>query len=339
MNNVLVYCELEGMQPHPASQEILSEGRRLANALGVKLEAVAVGDALKGKAEKNILPYGVDRLCVVESEMFRTYLEESYAEVMGNVLAERQPQIVLFPATFQGYDLAPRLAARLNTGLTAHCTRFEIADYTDPATGKTYQNILHQIRPALGGNLEATIVTPEARPQMATVLQGSFVAEVIDPNYQGEVVYHTGHNISPRVQERIAHITPMEQEQTNEMLSAEVVICGGYGVGSAKNFQLLHELAKVMGGKVAATRPAVDAGWADRSVQIGQTGHTIRPRLFIACGCSGALQFTSGMKDCDTIVSINTDPEAPMNALADYVVIGRVEDVVPRMIKLYQEKK
>lgn len=339
MNNVFVYCEIDGLNIPLVTYELLSEGRRLATALGVQLEAIAVGDGLKSKIEAQLVPYGVDRLCVVDEKHLHDYLTAPFADVVGEVLAAWKPQIALFPATFEGGDLAPRVAARLCTGLTAHCTRLAIADYTDPVTGETKHNLLHQVRPALGGNIEATILTPQTLPQMATVIPGSFVPQRVDEQYDCEIVYHAHEKTAKLSHTSLVSLEDGEQAGRNSLSEAKVVVCGGYGVGSEKNFRLLHELATAMGGEVAATRAAVDAGWAEREVQIGQTGHTIRPSLFIACGCSGALQFTSGMKDSATIVSINTDPDAPMNALADYVVIGRIEEIVPKMIQQYKEKK
>ena len=221
--------------------------------------------------------------------------------------------------------------------MTADCTSLEIGDHTDAAQGKEYKDLLYQIRPAFGGNIVATIVNPECRPQMATVREGVMKKEIFDANYKGEVV-----NLDPDKYidpaSLVVKIIDREIEQSKvNIKGAHIIVAGGYGVGSKENFEMLHELADVLGGEVGASRAAVDAGFTDHERQIGQTGVTVRPKLYIACGISGQIQHIAGMNESSIIISINTDPDAPINAIADYVITGSVEDVIPRLIKHYKK--
>ena len=239
-------------------------------------------------------------------------------------------------ATSIGRDLGPRVSSALHSGLTADCTSLEIGDHKD-AKGNEYKDLLLQIRPAFGGNIVATIVNPECRPQMATVREGVMKKEVRDSNYVGEVVdldvskYTNKEDFVVEVIDR-----NIEKSKVN-LKGSPIIVCGGYGMGSKENFGLLEQLADVLGGEVGATRAAVDAGWAEHDRQIGQTGVTVRPKLYIACGVSGQIQHIAGMQDSSIIISINTDPNAPINAIADYVITGKVEDVVPKLIKYYKK--
>lgn len=240
-------------------------------------------------------------------------------------------------ATCIGRDLGPRVSSCLHSGLTADCTALEIGDHTDPKTGKEYQNLLYQIRPAFGGNIVATIVNPECRPQMATVREGVMRKEEFDPNYKGTVVnleadkYVSPEDFAVEIIDR--HI---EKSKVN-IKGAPIIVAGGYGMGSKENFQLLYDLANTLGGEVGASRAAVDAGFTEHDRQIGQTGVTVRPKLYIACGISGQIQHIAGMQDSSIILSINNDPNAPINTIADYVITGNVEDVIPKLIKYYKK--
>ena len=240
-------------------------------------------------------------------------------------------------ATTIGRDLGPRVSSCLHSGLTADCTSLEIGDHTDAAKGKEYKDLLYQIRPAFGGNIVATIVNPECRPQMATVREGVMKKEIFDEGYKGEVI-----NLDPDKYidpaSLVVKIIDREIEQSKvNIKGAHIIVAGGYGVGSKENFDMLFELADVLGGEVGASRAAVDAGFTDHDRQIGQTGVTVRPKLYIACGISGQIQHIAGMNESSIIISINTDPEAPINAIADYVITGSVEDVIPRLIKHYKK--
>jgi electron transfer flavoprotein alpha subunit len=239
-------------------------------------------------------------------------------------------------ATVVGRDLGPRVSSALKSGLTADCTSLEIGDHDDPKTGKSYKDLLYQIRPAFGGNIIATIVNPEHRPQMATVREGVMKKEILDPDYKGTVVRHDANEYVPDAEYIVKVIDRHIQKAKNNLKNAPIVVAGGYGVGSKEGFDMLFELARELHAEVGASRAAVDAGFVEHDRQVGQTGVTVRPKLYIACGISGQIQHLAGMQESKIIISINTDPDAPINAIADYVVVGKVEDVVPKMIKYYK---
>ena len=338
MNNILVYCELDGSRVVEVSLELLSKGRELADTLGVSLEAVAIGENLAGVAAQ-VFPYGVDKLHLFDDVRLSPYTTLPHASTLVKFIGEEQPQIFLLGATVIGRDLGPRVSSALGSGLTADCTSLEIGDYEDKKRGETVKNLLYQIRPAFGGNIVATIVNPYNRPQMATVREGVMPLNKVRPDdYAGEVVQH---NVADYVSEadfvvRIIerHLQPAE----NNLKGAPIVVAGGYGVGSKENFDLLFTLAHELHGEVGATRAAVDAGFTTHDRQIGQTGLTVRPKVYFACGISGQVQHIAGMQDSGIIISINSDPDAPINAIADYVITGRVEDVLPKLISHYQKK-
>ena len=337
MNNVFVYCEIEGTKVQEVSQELLTKGRKLANQLDVQLHAVVAGTGIKGKVESQILPYGVDKLFVFDAEGLCPYTSAPHTDIMVNLFKEEQPQIALMGATVIGRDLGPRVSSSLTSGLTADCTELEIGDYDDKKTGKHYENLLYQIRPAFGGNIVATIVNPDHRPQMATVRSGVMQREIVDDNYNGTVVYP---EVSKYVSDEAFVVKVLDrhvEEAKHNLKGAPIVVAGGYGVGSKENFDMLFKLAKELHGEVGASRAAVDAGWCDHDRQIGQTGVTVHPKVYIACGISGQIQHIAGMQDSGIIISINSDPEAPINKIADYVITGTVEEVVPKLIKYYKQ--
>lgn len=336
MNNIIVFCEIEDGKVQDVSLELLTKGRKLASQLGCKLEALAIGYKLDG-IEKQIFPYGVDTLYVVDDASLEHYLTLPYSSITVKLFEEQKPQIALMGATTVGRDLGPRVSSALHSGLTADCTELEIGSHTETKTNKTYENLLYQIRPAFGGNIIATIINPDCRPQMATVREGVMKKEIADPNYKGQVIkldakkYVSDSDFAVRIIER-----QMEKSKVN-IKNASIIVAGGYGVGSKENFQLLFELAEVLGAEVGASRAAVDAGFAEHDRQIGQTGVTVRPKLYIACGISGQIQHIAGMQESSMIISINSDPYAPINKIADYVITGNVEDVIPKMIKYYKQ--
>lgn len=336
MNSVYVYCELEGSQIEEVSFELLTKGRKLANELGVQLEAVVAGSGIKGVVEAQILPYGVDVLHVFDAPALSPYTTLPHTAILVHLFEREKPQICLMGATSVGRDLGPRVSSTLTSGLTADCTALEIGDYEDKKNKKSYENLLYQIRPAFGGNIVATIINPDHRPQMATVRSGVMKAEVLDPNYNGEVVYEdVDRFVSP--EDCVVEVLERHVEKAkNNLKGAPIVVAGGYGVGSKENFELLRRLADELHGEVGASRAAVDAGFCDHDLQIGQTGVTVRPKVYIACGISGAIQHVAGMKESGIVISINTDPDAPINELADYVIEGSVEEVVPKLIKFYK---
>ncbi len=337
MNNVFVYCEInEDRMVADVSLELLSKGRKLANQLGIKLEAIVLGDGLSG-IETQILPYGVDFLHIGDHPALFPYRTLPHARLVIDLFRESTPEVALFGASPVGRDLAPRVASALKCGLTADCTSLEIGEHYEKKTDTHYPALLYQIRPAFGGNIIATIINPDTRPQMATVREGVMKKEITDPNYRGEIrMLDTATIIHP--EDLAIEIIERHVEKSKvNIKNAGIIIAGGYGVGSKENFQLLHELAEVIGGEVGASRAAVDAGFAEHERQIGQTGITVRPKLYIACGISGAVQHRAGMDQSAQIISINTDPHAPINQIADFTINGRVEDVVPRMIRYYKK--
>ena len=337
MNNVFVYCEIEGTKVAEVSQELLTKGRKLATELGVELHAVVAGTGIKGKVEDQIFPYGVDRLFVFDGEGLFPYTSAPHTDILVNLFKEEKPQICLMGATVIGRDLGPRVSSSLTSGLTADCTQLEIGDYDDKKTGTHYDNLLYQIRPAFGGNIVATIVNPEHRPQMATVREGVMKREIADPAYNGEAVYPDVSAYVPAEDYVVKVLDRHIEVAKHNLKGAPIIVAGGYGVGSRENFDLLFKLAKELHGEVGASRAAVDAGWIDHDRQIGQTGLTVHPKVYIACGISGQIQHIAGMQDSGIIISINTDPDAPINKIADYVIVGSVEEVVPKLIKYYKQ--
>lgn len=336
MNNLFVYCEVENGIIADVSLELCTKGRKLADQLKCKLEAVVIGSGLNN-IESQLFPYGVDIVHVADDSRLAPYTTLPHSSILIKLFEEEKPQIAFMGATSIGRDLGPRVSSALHSGLTADCTSLEIGGHEDKKIDKVYDNLLYQIRPAFGGNIIATIINPDCRPQMATVREGVMKKEILDKNYKGEVKkldvkkYVSDSDFVISVIER-----HMEKSKVN-IKSAPIVITGGYGIGSREGFNQLFDLASIIGGEVGASRAAVDAGFADHERQVGQTGVTVRPKLYIACGVSGQIQHTAGMQESAMIISINTDPAAPINKIADYVIVGSVETVIPKMIKYYKE--
>jgi len=336
MNNIFVYCELEDGLVGDVSLELLTKGRTLANQLNCQLEAVAIGSNLTG-IEKQLFPYGVDVLHVADDSRLAPYTTLPHSSILIKLFQEEKPQIALMGATSVGRDLGPRVSSALHSGLTADCTALEIGSHEDKKAEKVYENLLYQIRPAFGGNIVATIINPDCRPQMATVREGVMKKEILDPNYTGTV-----HNlkVADYVSDTDFVVSVIERHMEASKInikSSPIIVSGGYGVGSKDGFKLLFDLASVLGAEVGASRAAVDAGYADHARQIGQTGVTVRPKLYIACGISGQIQHIAGMQESSLIIAINNDPNAPINAIADYVITGDVETVIPKLIKYYKK--
>ncbi len=335
-NNLIVYCEFEDGHVADVSLELLTKGRELADKLGVKLEAVVIGDNLDGM-EKEIFPYGADVVYKVADNRLYPYTSNPHAAVLINLFKEIKPQVCLMGATCIGRDLGPRVSSSLHSGLTADCTSLEIGPHTDPKTGQEYENLLYQIRPAFGGNIVATIVNPECRPQMATVREGVMKKTVFDPDHKGEVIELKADDyVKP--EDFVVEIIDRHIEKSKvNIKNSPIIVAGGYGMGSKEGFDMLYQLADTLGAEVGASRAAVDAGFTEHERQIGQTGVTVRPKLYIACGISGQIQHIAGMQDSSIIISVNNDPEAPINTIADYVITGNVEDVIPKLIKYYKK--
>ena len=336
MNNLFVYLELENSQVEEVSLELLTKGRALANRLNCRLEAVAIGSKLDAIG-KQVFPYGVDKLHLFDEARLFPYTSLPHTSILVKLFKEEKPQIALMGATSIGRDLGPRVSSALRSGLTADCTSLEIGDHEEKKDNKNYKDLLYQIRPAFGGNIVATIINPDCRPQMATVREGVMKKEIYDVNYKGETVKH---EVAKYVSDADFVVSVIERhvEQSKvNIKGAPIIVSGGYGMGSKENFQLLHDLANTIGAEVGASRAAVDAGFAEHERQIGQTGVTVRPKLYIACGISGQIQHIAGMQESSMIISINNDPNAPINTVADYVITGEVETVIPKMIKYYKK--
>lgn len=336
MNNIFVYCEIDNGKVADVSLELITKARELANTLGCKVEALALGEGLSG-IEKELTKFGADIVHIADHKELAPYRTMPHTAVICGIFEQEKPQIALFGASTVGRDLGPRVSSALHSGLTADCTSLEIGDHSETKSGKEYKNLLYQIRPAFGGNIIATIINPDHRPQMATVREGVMKKEeMVNPKPAEVKKVDVAKLLKPsdlvvKIIER--HI----EERKINIKGAPVIIAGGYGVGSKENFDLLFELAEVLGGEVGASRAAVDAGFTEHARQIGQTGTTVRPKLYIACGISGQIQHTAGMNESAMIISINNDPEAPIHKIADFSICGDVMDVVPKMIKSYKK--
>ena len=318
------------------SLELLTKARSLANQLSCKLEAIVLGSGLNG-IEKELYKHGVDFVHIADDKRLSPYLTLPHAKIVKEIFEKEKPQIALFGATSVGRDLAPRIASALKCGLTADCTSLEIGEHYEKKTDTKYENLLYQIRPAFGGNIVATIINPETRPQLATVREGVMKREIYDESHKGQVKKI---NVNEILDDADFVVKIIERHMENKKVNiknAGIIVAGGYGVGSRENFKLLFDLAHVLGGEVGGSRAAVDAGYIDHERQIGQTGVTVRPKLYIACGISGQIQHRAGMTDSAMVISINTDPKAPINQIADYVITGDIAEVIPKMIKYYKK--
>lgn len=336
MNNIFVICEIDEGKLADVSLELMTKGRSLANQLKCKLEALVIGHKLD-KIEQQLYLYGADKVWVADDPRLEIYTTLPFTSIAVKLFQEEKPQIALLGATTYGRDLGPRVSSALISGLTADCTSLEIGDHEEKRDNKIYKDLLYQIRPAFGGNIIATIINPDNRPQMATVREGVMKKEIYSDTHKGEVVkldvakYTKETDFVVKVIER-----HMESSKVN-IKNSSIIVSGGYGVGSRENFQLLKQLADLIGAEVGASRAAVDAGFADHNRQIGQTGVTVRPKLYIACGISGQVQHIAGMQESSMIISINNDPNAPINKIADYVITGDLSDIIPKMIKYYKQ--
>lgn len=331
--NVLVFIEVDTDEVAAASLELVCKARELADALGVEVHAALVGDQLARHTPK-IFSYRCDRIFMAEDERLKFYETVPYTKLFSRIVQRTKPQIVLFGATPVGRDLAPRVASNLKTGLTADCTELQIADHEDKRLKKTYRNILLQIRPAFGGNILATIVSPEHRPQMATVREGVMKLSIPDGDYRGKVV-----PVKPELDNNHFVNTVLKRvigQKRVDLKAADIIVAGGAGVGSKENFELIHEMAATFGGVVGASRAAVDNGFISQDHQVGQTGTTVRPKLYVAAGISGCIQHQAGMNQSGKIIAINTDPDAPIFQIAHYRIVGDLREVIPMMIKAYK---
>ncbi len=325
--DVWVFAEQRQGTLTPVVVELLGEGRKLADKLDVKLCALLVGSNVKDLIQ-TLIHYGADRVYCVDNELLEKYTTDGYSKAVCIAVESYKPEIIMMGATHIGRDLAPRIASKLNTGLTADCTGLEI----DPEDGK-----LRQTRPAFGGNLMATIICPETRPQMCTVRPGVMDKAIKDTNRSGETIEIEVDISQKDIRTKVLEIVKIKRDMI-PLTDADVIVSGGMGIKNAEGFKMLKELADVLGGTLGASRATVDAGWIDKSRQVGQTGTTVRPKLYIACGISGAIQHLAGMQESGMIVAINTNPNAPIFEVADYGIVGDVYEVVPQLIELLKDE-
>jgi electron transfer flavoprotein alpha subunit len=329
---VWVFVEQEAGKVAAVSLELLSKGRELAARLGSRVCALLFGHGIAHLAETTIY-HGADLVLLADHPELALYRSLPYARVAIDLVQARRPYIFLLGATPIGRDLAPRIASAVRAGLTADCTDLQIGDFQ--RKDRVYPDLLYQIRPAFGGNVIATIVNPEMHPQLATVRAGVMRLAEPDRTRRGEV-----ERIEPQFDERDLVLQVLKREMQPpccNLTSASIVVAGGAGVGSRENFRLIHELAQTLGGEVGASRAAVDAGFISPEHQVGQTGVTVRPRLYIACGISGTVQHRAGMDQSSKIIAINTDPAAPIFQIAHYKIVGDLNEVIPWMIHAYHE--
>lgn len=332
-NSVMVFLQQDDGKLAEVSLELVCKARELADTLKTGVSCVLIGNKIKEKAA-DAFHYGADEVLVTEDPRLAHYTPVPYTKIMVEAIKKSAPQIVLYGATTTGRDLGPRIASALKVGLTADCTDLQIGDHE--IKGEVFKNILYQIRPAFGGNIIATIVSPEKKPQMATVREGVMKMTAPDKNRKGSVtpleVALADTDFPSTVIKRV-----MEEKAVN-LKGSQIIVAGGMGVGSAENFKLVQELAHVLGGEVGASRAAVDAGWVAKDHQVGQTGTTVRPKLYIACGISGSIQHRAGMSESARIIAINDDPEAPIFQIAHYGIVGDLKTVIPQFIKAFKAK-
>lgn len=325
--NVWVFAEQRDGVLSNTVLELLGEGRKLADALNQKLCAALFGSGVSGLSGQ-LIAYGADAVYSCDHQLLKDYTTDGYTKALYNLVMDKKPAIVLIGATNIGRDLGPRLSARLNTGLTADCTGLEI----DPET----KNLM-QTRPAFGGNVMATIITPNHRPQMSTVRPGVMQKSQKDDTRKGEVI-----EITPDLKDQDIRTVVIETvkaaKQTVNLVDAEIIVSGGRGVKNAEGFQAIQEAADALGGVVGASRAAVDSGWIESDHQVGQTGKTVRPKVYIACGISGAIQHLAGMQSSECIIAINKNPDAPIMKIADYALVGDLFKVLPVLVEEFQRQ-
>jgi len=323
---VMVFAEQHNGEMKGCTFELLGEGRKLADKLGEELSAVLLGNQVESLS-KELFAHGADKVYLIDNENLDAYMTGPYATAVAVVIAKYKPAIVLYGATTNGRDLAPRVAARIQTGLTADCTGLDIDEET---------RLLLQTRPAFGGNIMATIKCPRHRPQMSTVRPKVMKKMDPDDSREGELI-RMDVEINPKsVRTKILEVIK-EVKSTGDIEEADIIVAGGWGMGAPENFKVLEELANALGGAVGASRAAVDAEWQPQSNQVGQTGKTVCPKLYIACGISGAVQHLVGMQTSDCIIAINKDPDAPIFSVANYGIVGDIFQIVPVLTKEVQK--
>ncbi len=319
---VWIFVEQRDKKVQNVSLELLGKGREIADKLETTLTAVILGDEVKGEVNE-LIYYGADDVIVVEDKNLDIYMTEPYTKVFTSLINEKKPEIILIGATAIGRDLAPRVSARVHTGLTADCTSLDIDEEN--------KNLL-MTRPAFGGNIMATIICPEHRPQMSTVRPGVMQKIERDTSRKGNIEEYNAHIVQEDVNVEILEVVKEEKQKVN-IEDAKVLVSGGRGVGNKENFESLEALAKELGGTVSASRAVIDAGIMDSARQVGQTGKTVRPDLYIACGISGAIQHIAGMEESEFIIAINKNMDAPIFEVADVGIVGDVNKVIPQLVE------
>lgn len=336
---VFIYAEQVDNKLNGIAFELIGKARDLAADLGVQVTAVLAGYKVADLAQ-DLAAYGADRVIVVDDPALEVYMTEPYTHALASVIKEYKPEIMLVGATPIGRDLGPRVSARVATGLTADCTSLEIGDFPlNPVPGKEQlHNQLLMTRPAFGGNTIATIACPDNRPQMATVRPGVMQRKERDDSRKAEIIeFNPGFEKNNKYVEILDVVKSVSE--TVDIMDAKILVSGGRGMGNAENFAILKDLADALGGEISCSRAVVDAGWQPKDLQVGQTGKTVRPQLYIACGISGAIQHLAGMEESDIIIAINKDDTAPIFDVADYGIVGDVFKVVPELTKKIREIK
>lgn len=332
-SEVWVFIEQREGKPADVSFELLSKGRKLADNMNGLLKAIVIGDDVSGIAKESFR-FGTNEAYLVQHPDLKHYRTIPYSRILNELIEKENPRIVLFGATVIGRDLAPRVASHTKSGLTADCTDLRIADIT--YLNKDYKELLLQIRPAFGGNIVATIITPDVYVQMATVREG--VMEMHHCENPFEVKITEIPYIPNEIDNLVTFIEQHREESKINLKAAPIIVAGGYGLGTKENFNLIFELAHILGAEVAGSRAAVDAGFIPHERQVGQTGVTVRPKLYIAVGISGAIQHRAGMQEANKIIAINSDPDAPIFDIAHYGIVGDAAEIIPSFIETYKSK-
>lgn len=332
-SDVWVFVEQRNGQASDVSFELLSKGRKLADSMNGTLKAIVIGSNVRHIANQ-VFKYGVDETLLIDNPALKDYLTLPYSHILNKLIKEFTPRIVLFGATIIGRDLAPRVASNTKSGLTADCTNLQISDVV--YLKQNFEKLLLQIRPAFGGNIIATIITPDNPTQMATVREGVMeMSPVPTPN---EIKITEIPYIPDPMDELVKIIEQHMEGSKVNLKNSPIIVAGGYGLATKENFNQVIELAKVIGAEVAGSRAAVDAGFVTPDRQVGQTGVTVRPKLYIAVGISGAIQHRAGMQESNKIIAINNDPDAPIFDVAHYGIVGDATDIIPVFIEVFKNK-
>ncbi len=331
--DVWVFIEQRNGKPADVSFELLSKGRKLAESLKGSLKAIVIGSGVK-KLAAETFKYGAVEAITIDHPALEHYRTLPYSRILNELVEKFSPRVILYGATVIGRDLAPRVASHTKSGLTADCTDLQISDVK--YLKQDYADLLLQIRPAFGGNIIATIISPDITTQMATVREGVMRLEPLDHHVDGKITEYP--YVHDPLDELVKIIEQHRQENKVNLKAAPIIVAGGYGMGNKENFKLISDLANLLGGEVAGSRAAVDAGFIHADRQVGQTGVTVRPKLYIACGISGAIQHRAGMNESNKIIAINTDPDAPIFGVAHYGIIGDAAQIIPMFINVFKQK-